>query len=112
MDPGDLKYRCMYQRANIYVEIEEYALAIHDLRLVLMQDPNSFAPRVLLGKAYMGLCDFEKAEESFTHAILIDNKKTDVYVERGNARCRAGTREKIILAIEGPYRLCILRHLL
>ena len=46
----DLKARCVYLRALIYVELKAYDAAFKDLSGLLISDPNACAPRALLSK--------------------------------------------------------------
>ena len=48
---NDLKIRCLYRRANSYIELKRYDDAIDDLIINLKLDPNHVATRALYAKA-------------------------------------------------------------
>jgi cytochrome c-type biogenesis protein CcmH/NrfG len=66
--------------------------AIEDLTNVLRQDPNSLGPRILLGKAYKIQQNYVAAEEAIGYAINLDSSQPDIYIERGDIRCRMGLK--------------------
>ena len=100
-NPSDLKSRSVYHRSGAYIKLERYTEAIDDLRGLLRTDPNSLHPRLLLSKALKMIGDFSKAEESVSQARDLDPKQADIYIERGDIRCRMGNRKKIEEAVEG-----------
>lgn len=97
----DLKSRSIYHRSGAYVRLERYTEAIEDLRALLRTDPNSLQPRILLGKALKMVGEYAKAEESVSQARDLDPKQADIYIERGDIRCRMGSRKKVDEAIQG-----------
>jgi tetratricopeptide (TPR) repeat protein len=101
VDASDLKSRSIYHRSGAYVKLERYQEAIDDLRGLLRTDPNSLQPRLLLAKALKMTGEYAKAEESVSQARDLDPKLADIYIERGDIRCRLGTRKKIDEAIAG-----------
>lgn len=66
--------------------------AIIDLTEILRHDPNNLASRVLLGKAYKQQNNFVAAEEALGHAISLDPSQYDIFMERGDVRCRMGRK--------------------
>ena len=75
-------------------KLERYVDAIDDLRGLLRTDPNSLHPRLLLAKALKMTGEYAKAEESVSQARDLDPKQADIYIERGDIRCRMGLRKK------------------
>lgn len=100
-ETSDLRTRSIYHRAGTYVKLKRYESAINDLRGLLRVDPNSLFPRMLLGKALKMIGDLQGAEESVSRGIDLDPKLPDSYIERGDIRCRMGTKKKIDEAISG-----------
>lgn len=83
------------------MKLERYEEAIEDLRGLLRTDPNSLQPRLLLAKALKMVGEYAKAEESVSHARDLDPKLAEIYIERGDIRCRIGTKKKVDEAIAG-----------
>jgi tetratricopeptide (TPR) repeat protein len=106
-DVSELRTRSIYHRAGTLVKLKRYESAIEDLRGLLRVDPNSLYPRMLLGKALKMIGDLQNAEESVSRGIDLDPKIPDSYIERGDIRCRMGSKKKIDEAISGLFGHCL-----
>ena len=101
-----MKARSIYHRAGAYVKLKRLDDAIDDLRGLLRGDPNSLPPRILLGKALKLAGEYSKAEESLSQALDLDSKQVDIFIERGDVRCRMGSRRKLDDALRGMHDRC------
>lgn len=66
---------------------------------------------MLLGKALKMIGDLPNAEESVSRGIDLDTKLADSYIERGDIRCRMGTKKKIDEAITGNNNIIIILYM-
>lgn len=104
-DREELKSLASFRRAQVYHEIKMYEEEINDLILVINNDAQSVAPRIMLARAYKMSGDLRTAEKEVDLAILMKPDHLG-YMERGDIRFRFGVNAKSIQAID-DFTRCI-----
>ncbi len=92
----------IYNRANSYEKLEDFENAIADYQKAVYVDPNNISElnnKLIyhnLGILYGQQNQLDKAIETFSKAIDIDNKYADAYHNRGYAFQLKGKQDKAI----------------
>lgn len=104
-DYEKLKSLASFRRAQVFHEIKMYEEEINDLIVVINNDAQSVAPRIMLARAYKMSGDLRTAEKEVDLAILMKPDHSG-YMERGDIRFRFGVNAKSIQAID-DFTRCI-----
>jgi tetratricopeptide (TPR) repeat protein len=89
--PPGLRYRCLYLKALVGLELGHYNAVITDMRQLLIGNPNAGATRALLARAFRLRGDPAAGEAQISFAIGVDANNPEHYVERANARTALGS---------------------
>ena len=98
--PGSgLKFRCLYLKGMIGIELGLYDTVIADMRNLLVANPNIGSARALLSKAFRLKGKPDVADTQISYAINVDGGNAEHYIERAHARVACGSKQKITEAI-------------
>jgi tetratricopeptide (TPR) repeat protein len=102
-------------RANIYIEFEEYKLALKDLLKLNRIDPSSMNQHYTFGYCYMKLGELDKAIDNFLKYLEHYKKKPDVYAHLSNCYVEIGDYDKAIDILsegikENPYEFQLMHN--
>jgi len=87
----------LYYRAGMYMDTEEYELAVSDYKKVIELDPDITYARIDLAQAYLKLNDTTEAISLYQQHIAISDYPEDAYLELGLIYQKKGYNDSTLL---------------